>query len=272
MPNLTVTSNTPNDTQATNAQEKEETMSAVRKLTEQNTATDGASSTRSSDDLVGYPPPAVENRAAVWETPVSPQDADAPLIWAVSAHGGAGAQALASRIGFIADAGNRFPSGEHPGEDHIVICAEETLSGIIAAHHLVLQHLNGLGGDTHLLAVVTRPTRPGWEGKKLPKPIRNRLALLSDPVLVDQVIRLGWDDELAITTADEREALSPAEVVEWLGMDDKAQAKAAKNKMSLASRGVTQAAATLLAAAAESSAPSTTTGNDTSKDTDEEDN
>lgn len=267
MPYLTVTSSNPNDTH-----DEEETMSALRNdVTDDLDRTAAESSSQSSTDLVGYPPPPADKRAAVKVESSDAEAVDAPLIWAVSAHGGAGAQALASRIGFVADSGSAFPSGSHPGEDHVVICAEETLSGIIAAHHLVLQHLNGLAGDTRLLAVVTRPARPGWEGKKLPKPIRNRLELLKDPNLVGTVIRLSWDDELAITTADEREALSPEEVIEWLGMDTKARAKAAKAKNTLAWLGLTAAAAELLSLAAAATAEAADDSDD-STDTDEEDN
>jgi hypothetical protein len=262
-------------TQLTVINNSEDAMSAVRNEMTDESIDTVESAPRDTDrdfELAGYPPPAPEDRARVADQAMAYSTAKPPMIWAVSAHGGAGAGALASRIGFIADAGTTFPSGEYPGENLIVICAEETLSGLIAAHNLILQHLNGLGGDTRLLGLVTRPARPGWEGKKLPKEIRTHLGLLSDPHLVDQIIRLGWDDTLAVTLPEDRESLSPADVVEWLGMDDKAQTKAAKNKRSLAGRGVTQAAATLLAAAAESSAPSTTTATDTSEDTEQEDN
>lgn len=274
MTQLLVTDNSKDAMSAVRKEMTDETIDAVDALDAVNDpATEGTATSEATPnfELAGYPPPDPEDRAVVADKAMPYSTAKPPMIWAVSAHGGAGAGALASRIGFIADAGTTFPSGKYPGENLIVICAEETLSGLIAAHNLILQHLNSLGGDTRLLGLVTRPARPGWEGKKLPRAIRTHLGLLSDPHLVDKIIRLGWDDSLAVTLPEDRDSLSPAEVVEWLGMDDKAQAKAAKNKKSLASCGVTQAAATLLAAAAESSAPSTATGTDTSKDTEAED-
>ena len=206
--------------------------------------------------LVGYPPPAPENRAVVRTDPVAvAEGAPAPLIWAVSAHGGAGAAALASRVGFVADAGHQFPSGQHPGERLIVICAAETATGLQRAHRMVLQHMNSLGGDTDLLAVVTHPVNPAWAGRKTPREIRRRLSLLGDDNLPGQLIQLGWDEELAVTYPDDREALSPADVAEWIAADDKERKRAAKARGTPASTGLTDAAAQLLQLAAAAVAP-----------------
>jgi hypothetical protein len=206
--------------------------------------------------LVGYPPPAPENRAVVRTDPVAVADGQsAPLIWAVSAHGGAGAATLSSRVGFVADAGHDLPSGEYPGERLIVICAAETATGLRRAHRMVLQHMNGLGGDTDLLAVVTHPVNPAWTGRKTPKEIRRRLSLLGDDNLPGQLIRLGWDGELALTFPDEREEVSPADVAEWIAADDKERKRAAKARGTPASTGLTDAAAQLLQLAAAAVAP-----------------
>lgn len=215
-------------------------------------------------ELVGYPAPAPEFRAPVYSDPVADKVSLAdgpPMIWAVSAHGGAGAEALASRVGFVADAGHGFPSGTYPGEDYVVICAEETVTGLRRGLRLVLQHMNGLGGDTVLLGVVTRPVNPAWTGKKTPKPIWERLGLFDDPNLGCPVFRLGWDDDLAVTfadaddAADRRTTLTPAEVAEWLAADDRDRKKARKVRGSLAASGVTDTASQLLERLLESRNP-----------------
>lgn len=220
---------------------------------------EGQDTTEASDEqLVGYPPPPPEQRAEVAASPLA-AGGTPPLVWAVSAHGGAGASVLASRLGFVADAGHVFPAGKAAGEARVVIVAEETLAGVEAAHRLVLQHLNGLAGDTDLLAVITRPSRPGWEGKKLPKPIRYRLGLLDDPQLGCTVIRIGWDNELAVTLPKDRASLSPPQVAEWLHLDAKKKAKARRVRGSLAALGLTDAAAELLTLA---SHPNSQSGKD----------
>lgn len=206
---------------------------------------------RSAEDLIGYPPPPQEQRTPIATDPVALTDGPDPLVWAVSAHGGAGASVLASRMGFVADAGHILPSGSFDGEGRIVICCEETIIGITAAHRMVLQHINGLGGDTRLLAVVTRPSRPGWSGKKLPTAIRNHLSLLNDPLFDCEVIRLGFDDQLAVTLPEKRASLSPPQVAEWLAADKKKKAKARKVRGSLEALGLTDAAATLMTLAAQ---------------------
>ncbi|MBF4554375.1 hypothetical protein [Corynebacterium suicordis] len=154
---------------------------------------------------------------------------------------------MVSQIPFLGDAGQLFPSGTVEGEsDLIVICAAETVSGLSAAHDLLLQHRNGLAGDTELLAVVTRPAQPGWTGKRTPKVIAERLGILGDENLPGEIIRIEWNEQLALTTAERRESVSPQDIAGWLAMDEKSQAKAMRVKNSHAALGILPAAAEIL--------------------------
>ncbi|WP_125175259.1 hypothetical protein [Corynebacterium bovis] len=206
--------------------------------------------------LAGFPPPPEQARAQVADGPVADPGGEPVLVWAVSAHGGAGATSLAARVGFIGDAGGRFPSGAYPGEDRVVICAAETVAGLEAAQNLALQHLNGLGGETRLLAVVTHPVHPGWTGAKTPVEIRGMLDLLDDPGVPWRLIRLGFDSELALTAPDQVQQVTPGEVAEWMRMDAKARRRATRSRDSLAASGVVAAAADLVGLAADPPDPS----------------
>lgn len=196
------------------------------------------------EEIIGYPAPAVADRAAVRTDP-APVAGAAPLIWAMSAHGGGGAASLASRVGFIADCGHQFPSGQYPGENYLIICAAETVVGLQRAHRLVLQHMNHLGGDTTLLAVVTHPVNPAWVGKKTPAPIRERLGLLEDPNLPSTVLRLAFDADLATTYPEDRHALTPQDVHAWLTSEDKDRRRPRRGALA-AEHALTDTAATLL--------------------------
>ncbi|MBF0582487.1 hypothetical protein [Corynebacterium sp. ED61] len=201
----------------------------------------------------GYPPPPEHRRFPVASEALETSGTK-PRVWAVSAHGGAGATALVSQVPFLGDAGQIFPSGEVDGEsDLIIICAAETVTGLSAAHDLVLQHRNELAGNTELLAVVTRPAQPGWTGKRTPKVIAERLAVLGDENLPGEVIRVEWNEQLALTTPERRETVQPQDIAEWLAMDDKSQARARRVKNSPAALGILPAAADILDLAREAS-------------------
>lgn len=201
----------------------------------------------------GYPPPPEHRRLPVASKALEFQGS-APRVWAVSAHGGAGATSLVSQVPFLGDAGQVFPSGKVDGEsDLVVICAAETISGLSAAHDLLLQHRNDLAGDTELLAVITRPAQPGWTGKRTPKVIAERLGLLGDENLPGELIRVEWNEQLALTTTEKRDQVSPQDIAGWLAMDEKSQAKAMRVKNSPAALGILPAAAEILTLVRESS-------------------
>lgn len=198
--------------------------------------------------LAGFPPPATSSRAEVRSEALP--EGEGVLLWAVGAHGGAGATSLAARFGFVGDAGRQFPSGEYPGEDRVVVVAAETVAGLTAAQNLVLQHLNGLAGDTDLVAVVTHPVVPQWTGKGAPVEIGAMLRLLDDAVLPFSLVRLGWDGQLAVATPGEVEPVSPAAVAEWLAMDAKARRRVVKGRDWVSRAGLAATGARLLECAA----------------------
>lgn len=198
--------------------------------------------------LAGFPPPAESSRAPVRSEALP--EGEGVLLWAVGAHGGAGATSLSARFGFVGDAGREFPSGRYPGEDRVVVVAAETVAGLTAVQNLVLQHLNGLGGDTDLVAVVTHPVAPQWTGKGTPAEISAMLRLLDDAVLPFELVRLGWDGQLAVATPGEVEPVSPAAVAEWLAMDAKARRRVVKGRDWVSRAGLAATGARLLECAA----------------------
>ncbi|WP_125187504.1 hypothetical protein [Corynebacterium bovis] len=128
--------------------------------------------------------------------------------------------------------------------------AAETVAGLTAVQNLVLQHLNGLGGDTDLVAVVTHPVAPQWTGKGTPAEISAMLRLLDDAVLPFELVRLGWDGQLAVATPGEVEPVSPAAVAEWLAMDAKARRRVVKGRDWVSRAGLAATGARLLECAA----------------------
>lgn len=186
---------------------------------------------QSRRSLVGYPPPPPHERLGVVDAAAGTSSA---LMSAVAAHGGGGATVIAARIGFIADAGGAFPnptpapSPQTGSPARVVLCATETVTGINAAHRAVLQHLNGLGGDSELIALVTHPVHPGWVGKKTPKQIAHRLALLDDPNLCCPVIRAGFDPDVALCEPEQLVPVNPAQVVEFSQLNAKEQTRMLK--------------------------------------------
>lgn len=115
---------------------------------------------------VGELPVATESLSAVGDT--------APAFWCVAAHGGAGATTLSHLWAPAGDAGQCWPAAdEYTG--CVVVC-RSTMTGLDAAHSVILQaERDGQLGCT-LLGVVVIADAPG----KVSKALKQKLTVLEE--------------------------------------------------------------------------------------------
>lgn len=105
----------------------------------------------------------------------------APVVWAVGAHGGAGASTLAQVLAPVGDAGARWPAHDEFGLC-VVVC-RSTRTGLDAAQSAVLQAQSGHAGSCEVLGVVIVADAPG----KTPKSLRHRESVLEELTTVWRV-------------------------------------------------------------------------------------
>lgn len=104
-----------------------------------------------------------------------------PALWAVAAHGGAGASTLAAVLAPVGDAGRMWPAGDESALC-VVVC-RSTVSGLEAAHAAVLQAQSNHAGGCHVLGAVVIADAPGKE----PKVIRQKESILASRTTVWKV-------------------------------------------------------------------------------------
>ena len=128
---------------------------------------------------------------------LAPKGERDPVIWAVAAHGGAGASTLAKVLAPVGDAGQQWPVlDEFP---FCVVVCRSTRSGLDAAHLVVLQAHSGHAGSCQVLGVVVIADAPG----KTPKSLVRREKLIEDLTTVWRVpyipgFRECENEELAV--------------------------------------------------------------------------
>lgn len=115
---------------------------------------------------VGELPVATESLASREET--------APAFWCVAAHGGAGATTLSHLWAPAGDAGQRWPAADEY-TTCVVVC-RSTMSGLDAAHSVILQAERTDELGCTLLGVVVVADAPG----KVSKPLKQKLAVLEE--------------------------------------------------------------------------------------------
>ena len=97
-------------------------------------------------------------RADIWPgaVPRTPLCAEHPLVWLLGAHGGAAVSSLTASLDWAGNAQRRWPSGGHGDSPLVAIVARTHLSGLTAAHRLLMQHYNREIPDSiRLLGLIT---------------------------------------------------------------------------------------------------------------------
>ena len=134
-------------------------------------------------------------------TPLADVDEWAPIVWAVAAHGGAGASSLAHALAPMGDAGQCWPvQDEHPW---CVIVARSTRDGLEAAHDALLQAQAGRAGSCVVLGLMVVADAPG----KLPKPVLQKLKVIER--IVPQIWRVSFHAQWRSELIDHRPDWSP---------------------------------------------------------------
>ncbi|WP_147291518.1 DUF6668 family protein [Corynebacterium senegalense] len=105
----------------------------------------------------------------------------APIAWAVSAHGGAGATTLAQMLAPVGDAADQWPA--HDEYPLCVVVCRSTRTGLDAAQSAILQSKSGHTGRCEVLGVVIVADAPG----KTPKSLAQRETVLEELTTVWRV-------------------------------------------------------------------------------------
>ncbi|MEE2061822.1 DUF6668 family protein [Rhodococcus artemisiae] len=125
----------------------------------------------------GLKMPNADRLAPVLDAPLHvPGSGRAPAFWMVGAHGGSGASSLARAWAPAGDALRTWPAADR--YPLAVIVARTHITGLLAAHDLVLQATAHRIGGCAFLGVVTVADTPG----KLPSTLRRKHSLLATAV------------------------------------------------------------------------------------------
>ncbi|MFH5227540.1 hypothetical protein [Antrihabitans spumae] len=136
----------------------------------------------------------------------------APLVWLLGATGGAGVSMLAASLAYAGDAQRRWPSlvGYSAALDSplVVIVTRTHMSGLHAAHNLLLQHASAATPTgVQLVGVVTVADTD----RPLSSPVAARRAVVESLAadLDARVWRLGWIEPWRSLTTDDLAIWSP---------------------------------------------------------------
>ncbi|MFD4356807.1 hypothetical protein ACFWPX_29945 [Nocardia sp. NPDC058518] len=133
----------------------------------------------------------------MWNRSVAPTmpNRQAPMLWLVGMHGGAGVSSLTASLPFAGDAGTRWPGniGASKGLDSpfVVAVARTHLHGLVALHNALLSHMNGATPvNTQLAGVITVAD----SDRPLPKSVQVRRDTIESLAveLGGAAWRLGW--------------------------------------------------------------------------------
>ncbi|NKR30051.1 hypothetical protein GS966_25525 [Rhodococcus hoagii] len=174
----------------------------------------------------GLKMPDADRLAPVWDEPLHVAGAGrAPVFWMLGAHGGAGASTLARAW---APAGNALRSW--PSADRfplVVVVARPHITGLRAAHDLVLQATARQIGGCVFLGLVTVADVPG----KLPSTLRRRLDVVETAARTagGQTWQLPYIPEYRVTEPEQMPvwdptAPAPEQTSRWKRSEAPAQA------------------------------------------------
>jgi hypothetical protein len=155
-------------------------------------------------NVAGVVAPPESRRAGIWDRPI-PGSGRAPLVWLLSAHGGAGASTLAQVLAPAADCDRRWPGVLNNESPYVVLIARETIGGLTHAHDLLRQHLAGLAGPSELIGLVTVAARPG----RVPPEIRRYRDVVAS--LTQQVWKVNWHEEWTLVEPEKLPVWSPGD-------------------------------------------------------------
>lgn len=128
---------------------------------------------------VAPPAPVGDRTPTVGDLPVATTslaagEGAAPAFWCVAAHGGAGATTLAHMWAPAGDAGQRWPAADE-FTGCVVVC-RSTMTGLDAAHSVILQAERDEQLGCTLLGVVVIADAPG----KVSKALKQKLTVLEE--------------------------------------------------------------------------------------------
>jgi hypothetical protein len=154
--------------------------------------------------VAGVVAPPESRRAPIWDRPV-PGTGRAPLVWLLSAHGGAGASTLAHVLAPAGDCERRWPGVLNNESPYVVVIARETIGGLTHAHDLLRQHLAGLAGPSEVIGLVTVAARPG----RVPPEIRRYRDVVGS--LAGQVWKVNWHEEWTLVEPEKLPVWTPGD-------------------------------------------------------------
>ena len=167
---------------------------------------------------IGYNLPSKEDCAQIDGEPIA-RYGKAPMVWLVGAHGGAGVTTLSLQLGMAGDSRRAWPGGFEDESPYAVVVASETLHGLIAAHHLLVQHRARGAGNSECLGLITRQAVPAWTDKRMPREVHEKLKLVS--AAADAHWRIDWDDQYASTPTRHLRKATPDTFADFRYADDK---------------------------------------------------
>lgn len=126
------------------------------------------------EEVHDLPASPIEGELPVASSPLESGSSTAPAFWCVGAHGGAGATTLAQLWAPAGDAGQVWPAAEE-FTTCVVVC-RSTMTGLDAAHSVVLQGQRDDRTGCTVLGVVVIADSPG----KLSKPLKQKISVLAE--------------------------------------------------------------------------------------------